>query len=53
LAFARKYYQVPFDEDILCFEIPVRDGGFALSADDGHVQVVQARCDREGHVEQL
>ena len=53
IIFGSEYYQVPFDEDILCFEIPVCDGGLALSANDGHVEVVQARCDREGHVEQL
>lgn len=29
------------------------DGWLALGADDGHVQVVQAGGDRQGHVEQL
>ncbi len=48
-----EYYQVPFDEDVLGFEIPVCNGGLALSAHDGHVEVVQARRDGKGHVEQL
>jgi soluble P-type ATPase len=31
----------------------VSDGRLALRADDGHVQVVQAGGDRQGHIEQL
>ena len=47
------FYQVTFNENILCFEISVSNGWLALGAYDGHVQVVEARGYRQGHVEQL
>lgn len=44
---------VRHDEDVLRFDVPVSDARFALGADDGRVQVYQAGCCRQQHVQHL